>query len=106
MDFVAAYLLGIVFQYFTIAPMRSLDLTDGLWAAIKADTLSLLAWQAGMYAFMALAIFYLFGVIFRSNLAVNSTEFWFSMQLAMLFGFATSYPVNWWLLRSGLKEKM
>jgi len=28
------------------------------------------------------------------------------MQLAMLAGFATSYPVNWWLIRSGLKEQM
>ncbi|WP_405083923.1 DUF4396 domain-containing protein [Paraburkholderia caribensis] len=28
------------------------------------------------------------------------------MQLAMLAGFATSYPVNWWLIRSGVKEKM
>nr|WP_310041656.1 DUF4396 domain-containing protein [Paraburkholderia caribensis] len=24
----------------------------------------------------------------------------------MLAGFATSYPVNWWLIRSGVKEKM
>ena len=28
------------------------------------------------------------------------------MQIAMLCGFATAYPVNWWLLRIGLKEKM
>jgi hypothetical protein len=28
------------------------------------------------------------------------------MQIAMLFGFVTSYPVNWWLLKAGLKEKM
>ena len=28
------------------------------------------------------------------------------MQLAMLCGFATAYPVNWWLIRRGLKEKM
>jgi hypothetical protein len=32
--------------------------------------------------------------------------FWFMMQIAMLAGFFTSYPVNWWLLRSGIKEKM
>ncbi len=28
------------------------------------------------------------------------------MQIAMLLGFATSYPVNWWLVRKGIKEKM
>jgi hypothetical protein len=28
------------------------------------------------------------------------------MQIAMLAGFLTSYSVNWWLLRAGIKEKM
>jgi hypothetical protein len=28
------------------------------------------------------------------------------MQLAMMAGFLTAYPVNWWLLRSGMKETM
>jgi hypothetical protein len=40
------------------------------------------------------------------RLEVNSVEFWFMMQIAMLCGFATSYPVNWWLIKAGLKEKM
>ena len=26
------------------------------------------------------------------------------MQIAMLCGFVTIYPVNWWLIISGLKE--
>ena len=33
-------------------------------------------------------------------------EFWFMMQSAMLRGFATSYPVNGWLIRSGIKQPM
>jgi len=37
---------------------------------------------------------------------VDSPEFWFAMQLAMLGGFMTSYPVNWLLIRAGWKEKM
>jgi hypothetical protein len=28
------------------------------------------------------------------------------MQIAMLVGFATSYPVNWWLIETGIKERM
>ncbi len=28
------------------------------------------------------------------------------MQLAMIVGFATSYPANWWLVRRGIKEAM
>jgi hypothetical protein len=28
------------------------------------------------------------------------------IQIAMMIGFATSYPVNRWLLRKGIKEAM
>jgi hypothetical protein len=106
LDFVAAYLTGIVFQYFTIAPMRGLGLASGLGAAVKADTISLIAWQIGMYAFMGFAKFQLFDRILHADLAVDTAEFWFTMQIAMLCGFVTSYLVNWWLLRNGFKEKM
>jgi hypothetical protein len=105
-DFVFAFILGIVFQYFTIAPMRGLGLWDGIVAAVKADTLSLTAWQVGMYGFMALAQYLYFRPLLGRMLEANTVEFWFTMQLAMLAGFCTSYPVNWWLIRAGLKEKM
>ncbi|HVV71550.1 MAG TPA: DUF4396 domain-containing protein [Verrucomicrobiae bacterium] len=101
-DYVLAFLLGIAFQYFTIKPMRDLPGRKALWAAVKADTLSLTAWQLGMYGWMALTTF----VIFGHELAKTSPVFWFMMQVAMWLGFATSYPVNWWLLRSGIKEAM
>lgn len=106
LDFIFAFVIGVAFQYFTIAPMRGLGLADGIKAALKADTLSLIAWQVGMYGFMAFAKFYLFADLLDAPLEVNSASFWFMMQIAMLCGFATSYPVNWWLLRAGLKEKM
>lgn len=99
-DTVVAFLLGIVFQYFSIAPMRGLGFRAGIIAAVKADTLSLMAWQAGMIGMMAAVQL---GV---ARLESNSVEFWFAMQAAMLAGFAVSYPVNGWLLKSGLKEKM
>lgn len=106
LDFVFAFVLGVAFQYFTIAPMRHLGPLQGLWQALKADALSLSAWQIGMYGFMAFAQFYLFTRVLGVRLKVDMPEFWFMMQLAMLCGFATSYPVNWWLIRSGVKEKM
>ena len=106
LDYIFAYLFGIVFQYFTIAPMRGLTLLPGIWAAIKADTLSLTAWQVGMYGFMAIAYFWFFGQVLGTKLQVNTVEFWFMIQIAMLFGFITSYPVNWWLIRAGIKEAM
>ena len=100
LDFLLAYLLGIVFQYFSIVPMRKLGPGEGIVAAIKADTLSLTAWQLGMYGTMALVQF---GI---ARVKADSVEFWFAMQVAMLAGFAVSYPVNAWLLKTGLKEKM
>ena len=106
LDYIFAYGFGIFFQYFTIAPMRQLSVRDGIIAAVKADTLSLTAWQVGMYGFMAIAYFVIFQDGFGVRLEVNTVEFWFMMQIAMLCGFATAYPVNWWLIRSGFKEKM
>lgn len=99
-DFVLAYLLGIVFQYFSIAPMRGLGVKDGIIAALKADTLSLISWQVGMYGLMAIVQFAI------AKVEPDMVEFWFAMQIAMLAGFAVAYPVNWWLLKSGIKEKM
>jgi len=101
-DFIVAFLLGIAFQYFTIKPMRDLSVKDGIIAAIKADTLSLTAWQVGMYGWMALVTFAIFG----HELDKGGPVFWFMMQVAMGAGFLTSYPVNWWLVRSGIKERM
>jgi hypothetical protein len=82
--------------------MRGLSPAQGLRAAVKADFLSLTAWQIGMYGWMAIAIFGLFG----RELDKTDPVFWFMMQIAMLAGFATAYPVTWWLLKRGVKEPM
>lgn len=103
-DYLFAF--GVAFQYFTIKPMRDLSVREELKEAVKADTLSLTAWQVGMYGFMALAHFYIFGHLLGTTLRVASVEFWFMMQIAMIAGFLTSYPVNWWLIRRGTKEAM
>jgi hypothetical protein len=106
LDFLLAFLFGIAFQYFTIKPMRQLKPAEGIVQALKADTLSLTAWQIGMYGFMAIANFVIFAQLLEAKLKVNTFEFWFMMQVAMLFGFATAYPVNWWLISAGIKEEM
>ena len=101
-DYGFALLFGIAFQYFNIKPMRNLSPGQALSAAIKADFLSLTAWQIGMYGWMAITVF----VIFGYEIPKTSSVFWFMMQIAMILGFLTSYPVNCWLLRKGIKEKM
>lgn len=101
-DYVWAYLFGILFQYFSIKPMKGLSPSEGVWAAIKADTLSLTAWQIGMYGWMAIVTFLVFG----NEISKTNPVFWFMMQIAMVCGFCTAYPVNWWLIRHGIKERM
>ncbi len=106
LDFVVAFVIGIAFQYFAIAPMRGLGVRDGIVAAVKADALSLTAWQVGMYGLMAVLVFGVFRPAFGTQPSASSPVFWFAMQLAMLAGFVTAYPMNWWLVRSGVKERM
>ena len=102
-DFVAAWSLGIAFQYFTIVPMRKLSPREGLIAAIKTDTLSILAFQMGMYGWMLLVHFRLFP---QSHMHPDEAAYWLLMQVAMVCGFVTSIPMNWWLLKIGWKESM
>ena len=102
LDFALAYLFGVVFQFFAIAPMRHLGVGAGLRAAVKADTFSLIAFEVGMFAWMGLTRLGLF----QPPLEPDNPVFWFMMQIAMIIGFLTSYPANWWLVKKGIKEAM
>lgn len=102
-DFVLAWSFGIVFQYFSIVPMREdVGWLEGIWAAIKADTLSIVSFQIGLFGFMAL--FHL--VLWQPPLSTASPTYWLMMQIGMIIGFFTAWPVNAWLVQTGLKEKM
>lgn len=100
-DFPLAFGLGIVLQYFTIAPMRGLGVKEGVAAAVKADTISIVAFEVGLFGWMALNAFVLF-----PGESIASWNHWFQMQIGMVVGFFTSYPANWLLLRKGWKEPM
>ena len=104
-DYVLALLFGVAFQYFSIVPMRHLGIKEGLVTAFKVDSLSLTFWQIGMYGWMGLCLFGIFGLE-SAEMAKTSPIFWFMMQIAMLCGFVTSFPINWWLIRAGIKETM
>ncbi|MGH2409366.1 MAG: DUF4396 domain-containing protein, partial [Chloroflexota bacterium] len=101
-DYTLAYLLGIAFQFFAIVPMRQLTVGAGIREAVKADTLSLTAFEVGLFGWMALMAF----VFFHSPMRPDSVVYWFMMQIGMIIGFATSYPMNWVLVRRGVKEGM
>jgi hypothetical protein len=94
-DFALAWTLGVAFQYLTLGE-------GGILRAIKVDTLSILSFQLGLFGWMAIAHF----VLFRPPLAIDTSSHWLMMQIGMILGFATAWPVNRWLVRRGTKEKM
>jgi hypothetical protein len=102
-DFALAFTLGIAFQYFSIAPMRGLGVRDRIVAALRADTLSLTAFEVGLFGWMAIIQLVLFT---SPHLKPDHAAYWFLMQVGMILGFVTAFPVNLWLIRRGWKEKM
>ena len=103
-DYVLAVGLGLLFQYFAIAPMRDLGLRDGLVAAAKADILSLTTFEVGLFGWMALTSLVFFPA--PHHIHPDSPVYWFMMQIGMVLGFLTAFPVNAWLIRRGIKEAM
>ena len=101
LDFALAFLLGVVFQYYSIATMRNLHGWPAIVAALKADTISLIAFEVGLFVFM-----YWMSKHLHPHFEPDTPEYWFLMQMGMVLGFFTSYPANWWLIRQGWKEAM
>ena len=60
--------------------------------------MSLSFFQIGMYAWM-LAIWF----IFSGHIVPNMAFYWFTLQVGMVLGLLTTMPVNWVLLKTGLK---
>jgi hypothetical protein len=102
-DYVVALIIGVIFQYAAQAPMSDAPKSRIWWQSFKSDVWSLTSWQVGMYGWMGISIFALLG---PEMMHPDHWVFWFMMQIAMLCGFATAYPTNWLLIRSGVKEAM
>jgi hypothetical protein len=102
-DFLFAWTLGIVFQYLTIVPMRGESPLEGIWSAIKVDTASIVSFQIGLFGWMAV---YMLVIWPHHGIRIDSPDFWFQMQIGMILGYFTAWPVNRWLVSNGIKEKM
>jgi hypothetical protein len=103
-DFVFAYTLGILFQYIPIRQAKTEMTRAEAWKdAIKAESLSIIAFEVGLFGWMAFFNLALFG----SNVINPSMPvYWFMMQIGMLLGHFTSYPANWFLVKWGIKAGM
>jgi hypothetical protein len=67
----------------------------GVWLAIKADTLSIVAFQLGLFGYMAL--YHL--VLWQPPLTLASSGYWLMMQIGLIIGYFTAWPMNAWLIR-------
>ncbi len=103
LDFVFAWAFGVVFQYFTIAPMTGETGPRGVWRAIRVDSASIVAFQLGLFGWMAV---YMLVIWPHHGITIDSPGFWFQMQIGMILGYFTAWPVNRWLVANGIKEKM
>jgi hypothetical protein len=101
-EFLIAYLFGVAFQYLPIRATRRISRSEALKDAVKADTLALTAFEVGLFGWMALVAY----VLLPLPPKANSIVFWFMMQIGMILGFLTTYPVNALLIRWGIKGGM
>ncbi|KAL9608952.1 MAG: hypothetical protein Q9167_006236 [Letrouitia subvulpina] len=77
-DFAFALVFGIVFQYFSIAPMAGTYGLGTVYRAAKADVLSLLFFEIGVFGWMAA-----FQVgIFGWRLGMDNVVYWWMMQVS------------------------
>lgn len=103
LDYILALGIGAYFQYAAIRPtLLQKPAGEVFIRALKIDFLSLTSWQIGMYAFSYLVFF----VILSAPLRHDTWAFWYTMQLAMCVGFLFSYPMNWYLIKKGIKPAM
>ena len=105
-DIALEYVLGFgfgwtVFQALFLRSMVGGSYVVSLKKTFLAEFLSMNALMAAMLPVAALA-----------RLAIGATpsprtpEFWFIMSMALLAGFISAYPMNWWLVSRGLKHGM
>ncbi|WP_228547577.1 DUF4396 domain-containing protein [Filobacillus milosensis] len=101
-EFILAYVFGILFQFAAIYPMqKKKGAKRSFFDSIKADTISLIAFEVGMFGWMAIVHYFLFATPPKPSTAT----YWFMMQIAMILGFLTSYPANWILVKKKLRKR-
>ncbi len=81
--------LLFAFEYFSLG--------KGLGVALLTAAMAIVAFDVGMGAAM---IFVHFVLMFPPT----TVAFWFVMQIGLILGFATAYPVVLWLVRRDTKE--
>ena len=105
-DVALEYVLGFafgwsIFQALFMRGMAGGSYKRSLTGTFFPELLSMNCLMAGMVPVMTLAMHY----VPRGHDPLGPT-FWFIMSMALLVGFITAYPMNWWLVSHHLKHGM
>ena len=102
LEYVCGFGFGwTVFQALFLRGMAGGSYATALRGTFLAEFLSMNALMAAMLPASAL------GALAAGSMATpRSPEFWFFMSVALLAGFISAYPMNWWLVAKGLKHGM
>ncbi len=105
-DLAAEYLVGFLFGWTVFQGLFMRGMTGGSYVTALQHTLvpeflSMNGVMAGMAPTMTIAMSRLTGVS-----SPASPGFWFIMSMALTAGFGLAYPINWWLVKVGLKHGM
>lgn len=107
---VLAFLFGLfIFQALPIMAERRLGFAAALTVALQADLWTISAYLAGQIpTFYALAGSQAMGAgtAGMGGLGVMSPASLLAMQASMAVGFLTTYPINYWLVATGVKHGM
>lgn len=109
---VLAFIFGLlVFQAFPVMAERHVGFGGALRVAFKADVVTISAYLAGqipaLYLFRYLATPAAGGMALSAGVAaVGLATMALVMQGSMAVGFLTTYPLNYWLVASGVKHGM
>ncbi|HAN56893.1 MAG TPA: hypothetical protein DCQ77_12245 [Betaproteobacteria bacterium] len=105
-DIALEYALGFGFGWSVFQALFMRDMAGGsyrraLSSAFFPELLSMNFLMAGMVPVMTLAIANTPG-----SRDPSGPAFWFVMSMALLVGFITAYPMNWWLVSRHMKHGM
>src|SRR5450759_4003943 len=101
-EYVAGFAVGLfLFQALCMKSTFDGSYRRAVGGTLLAETLSMNAVMAGMIPVMVILM-----SRDRSAMEPTSVRFWGTMSLAFVVGTVTTYPVNWWLVKRGLKHGM
>ncbi|MFZ0246633.1 DUF4396 domain-containing protein [Candidatus Binatus sp.] len=105
-DIALEYVLGFGFGWSIFQALFMRDMAGGsyggaLYSAFFPELLSMNCLMAGMVPVMTLAM-----ASTPASRDPTGPSFWFIMSMALLVGFITAYPMNWWLVSRHMKHGM